>query len=183
MIFIDMDGVLCDWDTPMLTMLNHLINSPSLATARMHKKLLDDIRSFLEGQPITKELLKLHLPLRNSPLNMVISQLLRDPKSDVWWATLSKTKHCDTLLDVVRSTNLPWAILTKPISRNPSKNIGCVLGKFEWVRQNVGEMFFIVDGDKGKYGSPRSILIDDTQSNIDAFTFNGGEGILWGPWD
>ncbi len=67
-------------------------------------------------------------------------------------------------------------ILSAPSSDPSSKE-----GKLEWIDNNltnVKEIFLVPADEKQKYATPKAILIDDKESNIEQWNNRGGIGIL-----
>jgi hypothetical protein len=67
-------------------------------------------------------------------------------------------------------------ILSAPSSDPSSKE-----GKLEWIDNNltnVKEIFLVPADEKQKYATPKAILIDDKESNIEQWNDRGGIGIL-----
>jgi 5'(3')-deoxyribonucleotidase len=158
-IFLDMDGVLTDFVSACLT---------------------------LHGQPQALET----WPAGNRD----IPQVVGISKSDFWrliddqgaefWAGLKPFPWCDDLVALVREF-APLTILTAP-SLSPA----CLDGKVRWLYEHFpkvrGKRFtdFLIGNQKHLLAQAGRVLIDDTESHVDAFRAAGGEAILFPqPWN
>ena len=105
--------------------------------------------------------------------------------SEGFWRHLKKTAICDNLLGtcgwIVGRENVFIATL-------PAAHQGCWGGKYAWVLDNLPEWIhdqvIMIQGGKEALAKPDTILIDDNESNVDAFADAGGVGILMPqPWN
>ena len=183
MIYIDMDGVLCDWHGAMVELINHLILQPyfhpnwwvsGIVTSNMISSLS---KEFPSGH-ITKQDLVDKAGRKDSALRAAVKKLLTHPSSEDWWAELPRTDLCDTIMEHSMLSKHQWCILTKPIAKTAKDNRACIMGKTRWLYNNFGKMHMIVDRDKAKYASPNSLLIDDTWDNIVGFRAEDGVAFM-----
>lgn len=102
-----------------------------------------------------------------------------------FWANLEKTKECDYLIlaccKLIGKENV--FLLTAPI-QDPD----CVAGKMEWIRKMLPEFWkdrrYLIAPPKYVCASPNSLLIDDSDANVDAFRKAGGMATLVPrPWN
>lgn len=101
-----------------------------------------------------------------------------------FWADMEKTPWCDTLLDtcakMVGRDNV--RILTCPID-DPD----CAAGKVEWIHRNMPKWMhrqYIITPCKEDCANDHSLLIDDSDKNVDDFRTAGGHAILFPrPWN
>ena len=66
-------------------------------------------------------------------------------------------------------------ILSTPVSGGKNSSYE---GKEFWIKQNLGNIPFILSDNKEKYATKNSILIDDMERNISRWNAAGGIGIL-----
>jgi 5'(3')-deoxyribonucleotidase len=101
-----------------------------------------------------------------------------------FWADLPKSEICDWLLIIsallVGKENV--CVLSAPI-RSPS----CMAGKLEWIQANLPAWMhrqFLVGPMKRMCANENSLLIDDSDRNVDLFRANGGQAVLIPkPWN
>lgn len=138
MIYIDMDGVLCDL---MGAVANHL------------------------GKPLSGIC---------KPGTWDIHFNFNDMSRD-WWSNLPKTQECDALLQKFARNDYAY-ILTA--GEGPE----CLAGKIVWIRRHAPMMLnrivFVTGHHKYLLSNIGSLLIDDSNRNIDAWQAGGGKGVL-----
>ncbi len=99
-----------------------------------------------------------------------------------FWRNMTPQPWMSTLVSVCHGL-APTIICTKPLPYG-----SCAAGKLDWCLDH-GLGCSIVRGDKSGAGkealaSPRHILIDDAEHQVDAFNAAGGTAILWPmPWN
>lgn len=111
------------------------------------------------------------------------------PHEEIWpqlgydfWRDLSPYPWTQDLVDFlikkVGADNI--SILTKPCG-----TIGCIDGKIEWLKTHVPQIkTYGISNEKGFYGSPDFLLIDDTDENVNSFSKNGATSFLFAaPWN
>lgn len=164
-VFIDMDGVVADFvgGACKLHGLDNVYYEPDF---EYHKDAYD-VNSFSNGM---------------------------DPK-EFWgamgydfWANLDKTSEADELIEFLKKRfgvhNL--CFLTSPILTK-----GCADGKREWVKKHYPDIPVLIScraagGEPPKWmaAGPVSVLIDDSDTNIDLWCEHGGVGHVWPrPWN
>jgi 5'(3')-deoxyribonucleotidase len=60
----------------------------------------------------------------------------------------------------------------------PSRHKDSIIGKKEWLKNNLPDVPYIIDQDKASHAGKDSILIDDREKNIKKWEEAGGIGIL-----
>ncbi len=149
--FIDMDGVIADFIGAALV----LHGRPELYTLASSKGVWD-----------TEKLLGITAKEFWEPLN-----------GAEFWSKLPKTPEADGIVALVEAAvgKENVAILTAPAS---SEN--CIPGKYKWIRRHFPQFSkrIIFASCKEFMASPERILIDDRDSNVDAFNYAGGKGLL-----
>lgn len=71
------------------------------------------------------------------------------------------------------------AIYRPTILSSPSKHRTSVIGKKEWIGENIGDLPIILDSNKARHVRGECcVLIDDREKNIKAWEKAGGTGIL-----
>ena len=72
-------------------------------------------------------------------------------------------------------------ILSSPSKVNTSL---CIAQKRKWLDEHIGlDIPAIFEKEKHKYAAPDRLLIDDTESKVDAWRKAGGQAILFKNWD
>lgn len=105
-----------------------------------------------------------------------------------FWASIEPTPWMNTLFDIVDSSEIEPHILTSPPFVTVHENImphhvgATVQGKLEWILKHKPEYYHEgrVSFSWRKYmaASEHNLLIDDSPTNIEAFTKMGGRGML-----
>jgi len=150
-IFLDLDGVICNWLSAAAKTFNIDDSDPK-------------IRDFLKSGKDIDELVKGD-----------IWQLI-DKEGEDWWTNLEIFPWTHKLVNSLRKESSNFAFLTSP-SNNPI----CCSGKTKWIKKHFGEQFkdFIITSKKYLCASKNSILIDDLDKNISKFKKYGGYTYLW----
>lgn len=160
-IFLDMDGVLADFDR---------------GACRVHGVLWDSLLA--HRQPG-------HWNLR-PPLSKALGQKTVMSSNQFWapihaerdtfWSSLPATDWMAELVNRVQSFRLEWYILTAP-----SLCATSYYGKALWVKRWFGSEFegMIPTPHKQLLAKPDTVLIDDRESNVQRFCDAGGHGILF----
>jgi 5'(3')-deoxyribonucleotidase len=100
------------------------------------------------------------------------------------WATCPLSQHCDQLLSV--ASNRVGAenvyILTSPARSSES-----LAGKMDWIRHYLPRLWhrkYIMTPQKHLLANSESLLVDDSDANIEKFVKAGGVGITFPrPWN
>jgi hypothetical protein len=100
-----------------------------------------------------------------------------------FWTGLDWTDDGKELLSYLVNLKNEKKINTLNILSSPSSDKVCEVGKRQWLKNhNVYDLFdsVIIQSDKSKYaaGNKHNILIDDTPKKVDGFKFSGGTAIL-----
>jgi hypothetical protein len=105
-----------------------------------------------------------------------------DKMDEYFWATISKTSLCDTLVEnatrYFESENV--FILTSTGSPQAAS------GKLRWIRHNLPQIRgnVLIGSHKHLLAGPDTLLIDDCDQQVDAFRAAGGQAILVPrPWN
>ena len=97
-----------------------------------------------------------------------------------FWSNLkwmSNGKKLWKFLSTYTNPNILSAYPTHPNNKDKA-----IKGKNIWVRKNlsnVGKVYLVKGIDKQKYATPNSVLIDDSERNINQWIAKGGIGILY----
>lgn len=115
---------------------------------------------------------------RKDPMNWDFIEAHEWEKMDEeFWASLDKTPEFDALLSTVEETFGPENIclLTSPV-----RTAGCLEGKMRWIREHLPAYSrrFLIGPAKEFCAHPRSVLIDDSETNTRAFFKAGGNAVL-----
>lgn len=89
-----------------------------------------------------------------------------------FWRELQPYPWTNAFLSWLDDTRIPWTVATSP-SRNPF----CAAHKIEWMRKHFGRPAFknyMIGSRKELMANPTTILIDDSDMNVDAFAQAGG---------
>jgi hypothetical protein len=153
-ILIDLDGVLCDFVRGALELHGGLDRLPDWPPGRR------DIHAVLG---ISK------------------SQFWgRIDETDGFWEGLAPYPWKDALLTESRRY-APFSIATSPAFHH-----GCATQKVAWMRRHLRRDFtdFLIGSQKWLMARPGSVLIDDSDRNVDEFRAHGGHAILFPqPWN
>lgn len=159
MIYLDLDGVLCDFAGSAI----RLFREPEEAAA-----ILDnwprgewDIHKILNVSPAT------------------FWQRI-DTAGEDWWALLPEYQWAQTLLRVVADHD-EFTIASSP-SLHPSSSAG----KIRWMKSRFHDGFraWMLGEHKHLLAGPGRTLIDDSERNCERFTAAGGRAILFpAPWN
>jgi hypothetical protein len=189
-IYLDMDGVLCDFDKQTVRLLGDdevirkfaFTRKLSATNSRLNKIGISDREEFYQ------KLLELREECinQNDPFDAynkaskkvfgfsVTHNIIRAMGTE-FWSTMDWEQGGQKLVKEVLRLDIHTEILTA--GKGSTANIG----KQEWLSQNnLGNLpFNIVERglDKGEYANPNKILIDDKIENINEFTARGGIGI------
>jgi len=151
-ICVDMDGVLCDFVTGVADLFG--VNTKDL-----------EIRDQL------KETWGLEKPFDITDDDMWI---VIDDSGLKFWSDLDLFSWAKPLMEILSSHSSQICLLT-----SPSDNISCIKGKIDWAKRYFPDIPVIPTSEKYFCAHNRSILIDDKESNIEAFKENGGNAFLF----
>jgi len=150
-VFIDLDGVLCDFVGPVMQLFG---KTPDYAIWPKGKRQVHEI-----------------LGVEKDELWLRIARAGRQ-----FWENLPETPEFRPILNIINSANVPWCIVT-----SPSKSPACAAGKVAWMKKRFGRRFedFFLCAHKYLLAAPSRLLIDDWDANTTAFENAGGAALLW----
>lgn len=117
--------------------------------------------------------------------NYHLEEILGLTKSQFWkpmtydfWLNLSLMDQGKRLINIVEAY-VPKKYIC--FATSPSSNDGCAQGKIDWIKKHYHRFSrsFAIGPMKYMYAGPNTVLIDDSQKNIDAFIEEGGIGYLF----
>lgn len=159
-VFLDMDGVICDFDAGYLKHFGWKDSThASISTWSW------PVDKYKEENPGKTEIDFWH------------------EFDFLFWAQLPKTKEADVILGMVKKYQP--TILTTVAIHSP----GVFDGKASWLRKHLKNYYYegrvcICTGAKHRIAAPGKLLIDDSQDNYDRWLDAGGEAILVPrPWN
>lgn len=157
-IFLDMDGVICDFNRGYL---EHFGWTESCEAVRTW------------GWPVDKY--KTENPGKTE------GDFWRE-FGFLFWAQLHKTKEANVILCLVKKFRP--VILTTAALYSP----GVYDGKASWLRRHLPEYYnegrFLIGGTKHQLAGPDKLLIDDSEANCIDWCANGGKAIMVPrPWN
>lgn len=188
-IFVDMDGVLCDFDTQYKKYLaNDVVWDIILKSKKtVSQKKLDGLG--IDRQTFNQKLTDIRNKALESgrdtfgpfkenakkQLNVSVAWNVIGIGGEDFWSTMSWQPGGESLISFIKATGIHTEILTAG-SGSSAKN-----GKQAWLRKNgLGDIpFNIVQAGikKQEYASEGDLLIDDKQENNDLFIQAGGMAI------
>ena len=175
-IYVDMDGVLADFDRSIDT------SSKVLELRRILKSIQERIPEFQGKTPDElKVLLSGYLRI---PSHKALKNALYDYNQEIYniagkqgfFRDLEEMPGARRMMEVIVSLTgkLPH-ILTAPV-----RSEYCQPEKEEWIAEHFDGLYdqFYCQADKEAFASPDALLIDDRIKNISVFRNAGGQGIL-----
>ena len=94
-----------------------------------------------------------------------------------FWVGLDELPWARSILDLVRSVTDDWFIVSRP-----GWDADCYSGKAVWLKGFFGNYKFdrfVLTAHKHLLACPGTILIDDSEDNVEQFIEAGGYGILF----
>lgn len=158
MIFVDMDGVLCDWVTPAIRLCG---GDPSTVQ--------------WPGVPNRDTNVQGHYGWTDSAFWTMLDSLGAD-----WWEALEPYPWMGQLAAAV---GLGHQAL---ILSSPSRSPHACAGKLRWLKRHFGDTFdrYVFTPHKQYCAGKGNILIDDSVIQCTAFSIMGGQAILFPqPWN
>lgn len=160
-IYLDMDGVICDWVKGLLEVHNRY----DLLDRYKADKFPTDW--LMEGALGTED--ELWVPV--------------DYAGEEFWADLDPYSWLEEIVNLLEETEVPWYIATH--NRN---NGGSAGGKVRWLHRIFGNDFkqYILIKHKHLLSKPGALLIDDHNGNCRSFAKEeyGGTSIIFPqPWN
>lgn len=178
-IFLDLDGVLADFDNRFRDLAaNDKVWNLAYGDLGLDPKVLQQIRN----QTLTTDREDSMNVLTNAFTKLGIRKArwaIIDKIDTKFWTGMDLMPGAQALVQFVETLNLPIEILTAGSHGNAK------IGKIEWLK-NQGLGKYAVDGkfnlvlhgiEKGKLAKPGDILIDDMAKNIKIFRDAGGMAI------
>ena len=152
-IFLDMDGVLCDFHTSVASLWG-------LDPAGLDDTAWAEIGEWGIGVP------------KPGFWDRI------EAEGAVWWERLEKLPWTDELWDACRQRADRIAILT-----SPAPFFACHQGKKAWVRAQLGDADVIITSAKALCSGPNKVLIDDRTKYAERWEAAGGRFLgLRRPW-
>ena len=157
-IFLDMDGVLCDFSRGYIEHYGMDFAIEDIAywgyALDVWKNSGKRVRDFWNGLDVA------------------------------FWQNLERTPECDQILELVSSYK-PVLLTAPPLG---SSSWQAVAGKTMWIQSNLRDYFyegrFLIGPAKEYCAGPDSILIDDCQDNCVKWETEGGKAIMVPrPWN
>lgn len=167
-IYVDMDGVLTDFDKGIYEIVARFGSDTKLreSLSKEDQTNLEVIHDIL----MTEKDSGVRMVLKNSDYkNTVRAMIYLDPK---WWETLSWMPDGEKLWGYLKKLNVE--VLTSSFGHTNSS-----AGKKKWVADHLGPTvkMTIID-DKEDLARPDALLIDDRRQIVDLFADAGGQIIL-----
>jgi hypothetical protein len=191
---LDMDGVLCDFNSQFR---KYLSNDILLMNILTRKKTISNKK--LSDLGITKEeFIKRILEIRNRILKSDPTDIYEEFKQatkrelnfsmawtiiahgrETFWSTMDWMTGGKELVGYIKNTELKTFILT---AGSISNSDACAVGKQQWLEKNgLGNLEFNIVStgtEKYLYADENTLLIDDMKKNVDLFINAGGMGIV-----
>lgn len=192
-IFIDMDGVLVDFNSATLQELQTILETGETYGSKSIRRMVN-----YEGPdrcPLSHDWMEEILRIKDAKgertqwMKRVNSALMSfvGAQSAEWWATIPAAPGAQELvaecIAMVGINNV--YIMTAPIEGSQ----GCIDGKYQWVQRNFPqiniETNMFISGNKGSYVDSEDpaacILIDDRKKYCDQWNQSNGYAVLHTP--
>ena len=149
MVYLDMDGVLCDFFA---------------AWWEFHKKNAKKMYAAESWEDLKK-----------IPKNVRDKELETLPNAEEFFATLKPLPGGKKIVHFLRDNDIPFQILSTPLG---SDREGSISGKTKWLEAHgLGNVKANFEENKAKYAKKGDILVDDYGVNIAKWNLAGGVGI------
>lgn len=182
-IFVDMDGVLADFDGRIETVpeLKQARASVKSMSKNLESKLnkpygpnwhYKDLELILRGPQTDPDLQRLKNKLKHAK-----NKIFEFASREGFFIGLEKMVDADILIDgIINLTGKKPNILSAPLDSSKT----CRIEKKEWIQTYYSDKIdkFYLEKDKFKFAAPNHVLIDDTPKKIRPFREAGGLGIL-----
>jgi 5'(3')-deoxyribonucleotidase len=149
-IFIDLDGVLSDFEKAACKLCDLDIEDPGV---REHLKSGGRIDKYVSDDDMWAKI---------------------NEEGSKFWENLELFPWAKDLYNTMKKKSDLVAFLT-----SPSYEPDCAAGKVKWITKNFDTTDFIITPEKHFCATPNSILIDDSQAKLDKFAKYGGNTFLW----
>jgi 5'(3')-deoxyribonucleotidase len=159
-VFIDLDGVLCDWLQACCTLCGI---DPEV----------EEVRPYLKKGMFIDDLLGVWMweDIRKAGIG--------------WWANIPIMPWSNKLVESMKKLGTV-CFLTSPGKTSPGEvenresiaSAACA-GKIQWQNKHFPDIPIILAHAKHLVASPSSILIDDSKKKIEKFREYGGKAFLW----
>lgn len=152
-VFLDMDGVLCQWHEAAIQLMGRKAIDKSSLTAPVAYNVHE------------------HLGVERQEIDLRINA-----EGCSWWADLEPTPWFNTLMQGMHFMHVEPVILSSS-GRFP----WAPSGKLQWLRKRFGTHFadYIFTKHKHLCARPDHILIDDSEQMVKRFRDNSGHAILF----
>jgi hypothetical protein len=105
------------------------------------------------------------------------------PAGHAFWAALAPTAECGAIIETVERF---FGVENICLLSSPSMSFGSASGKVAWIKNNLPnyQRRFLIGPPKQFCAHADAVLIDDADSNVDAFREAGGYAVLYPqPWN
>lgn len=157
-IFVDMDGVCCNWMLPALSLLYGDMG----ATRQYFDWPVGKTNDLVKSSEFWDKLAS---------------------KGPSWWENLPELNHYQKMMKTLRSRGEVFYLTSIP-ARESGAN--AAIGKVRWIQAREGLDFrnYVLTRYKHLAAGPDSVLIDDTEYQCEEFVQHGGKAILFPqPWN
>jgi hypothetical protein len=189
-IFCDMDGVLVDFETAIMQLLNGV-----LAGAKLPGGVKRTKGHFIRLKKVQDELgegwrTEAHTDLNIPVVREFMFGVIGANPGHVFASMPAYADGVTSLWPFLNSTGYVVNLLTAPISARPGALMTAGEGKIMWAESNLkpapSDIIVTPARQKSEYANTNglpNILIDDRASTVDSWTDAGGIGILHSPGD
>lgn len=152
-IFLDMDGVFCFWEKAAAKILDLDLEDKEIRDKVKGGKRLE---TFVGGDSVMWPKI--------------------DKEGVEWWRDIEILPWGMELYEKLKEKADHFCFLT-----SPSNNSTCAAGKIEFFKKHFGDGFreYLIGRNKEFCASPRSLLVDDSESKIKKFRKFGGHAFQW----
>jgi len=100
-----------------------------------------------------------------------------DAVGDDFWADLEPTPEFPDIISLVEEA---FGVERVCLLTSPNANPRCLAGKLKWIKQHLPQYSrqYLMAPAKPFVGDARSLLIDDSDANVEKFLARGGKTIL-----
>lgn len=178
-LYCDMDGVLVDFATGALTLVNKALKNPKYASWEEHKALIKCLKKAGRDHIIPADLEKPEYRGQQGPETMpearnFMKALIADAGAN-WWASLPWMDGGKRLWKAIAKYNP--RILSAPM--DPLEQ--CEQGKHAWIKTNLVPIFppnEVILTDEKYHWAKGNVLIDDFEFNTVPWKMGGGTPVF-----